>query len=177
MLVGCGAKKSIGKSQASKAESAPAWHTCLIQGAVATITTNTDRFSASVTMQTVRDSMLVISVMPMLGMEMIRLEATPTELIAIDKLHGRYAKATFADLNRQLTPSLNWDILQQICSADLPTGNDKARKEAIREKQDELLRNTKRKSETRSARERFIREQMNSGKTFSDAWAAYERRR
>ena len=83
--------------------------------------------SAAIMMQAVRDSMLVISVMPMLGMEMIRLEATPTELTAIDKIHGRYAKATYADLNRKLTPSLNWDVLQQICSAELPTGNEKAR--------------------------------------------------
>lgn len=78
-------------------------------------------------MQTVHDSMIVISVMPMLGMEMMRVEATPTQIIAIDKLHGRYAKATFADLNRQLTPSLNWDILQQLCTAELPTGPEKAR--------------------------------------------------
>lgn len=83
--------------------------------------------SAAIMMQAVRDSMLVISVMPMLGMEMIRLEATPTELTAIDKIHGRYAKASYADLNRKLTPSLNWDVLQQICSAELPTGNEKAR--------------------------------------------------
>lgn len=61
--------------------------------------------------------------------------------------------------------------------AQWETGNNEARKEAIKDKQDELLRNTKRKSETRTVRERFIREQMNSGKTFSDAWAAYERRR
>ena len=78
-------------------------------------------------MQTVHDSMIVISVMPMLGMEMMRVEATPTQIIAIDKLHGRYAKATFADLNRQLTPSLNWDIHQQLCTAELPTGPEKAR--------------------------------------------------
>jgi hypothetical protein len=63
----------------------------------------------------------------MFGMEMMRVEATPTEIIAIDKLHGRYARGTFADLNKQLTPSLNWDILQQICTAELPTGDKKAR--------------------------------------------------
>jgi hypothetical protein len=49
------------------------------------------------------------------------------ELTAIDKMQGRYAKARFADLNRKLTPSLNWDILQQLCSAELPTGEEKAR--------------------------------------------------
>ena len=70
------------------------------------------------------------------------------------------------------------DTSQDVWSkAQWETGNSEARKEAIKAKQDELLRNTKRKSETRSARERFIREQMNSGKTFSDAWAAYEKRR
>jgi hypothetical protein len=71
--------------------------------------------------------MLVISVMPMLGMEMLRVEATPLEVIAIDKLHGRYAKATYADINRRLTPSLNWDVLQQIATAELPLGEQKAR--------------------------------------------------
>ena len=83
--------------------------------------------AANVTMQTVRDSMMVISIMPMLGMEMLRVEATPLEVIAIDKIHGQYATATYAELNRKLTPSLNWDILQQLCSAELPTGDQKAR--------------------------------------------------
>lgn len=89
--------------------------------------TDEDKLSSAVTMQTVHDSMIVISVTPMFGMEMMRVEATPTEIIAIDKLHGRYAKATFADLNKQLTPSFNWEILQQICTAELPTGDKKAR--------------------------------------------------
>lgn len=91
------------------------------------MSTDTDRLSAAVTMQTVRDSMIVISVMPLLGMEMMRLEATPLELTAIDKMHGRYARTTYAELNRKLTPALNWDILQQIAAAELPTGPEKAR--------------------------------------------------
>ena len=128
-LVGCGTKKkAVSEQVAAVVEpEVPAWHTCLIQGARATIQTNTETYAATLTMQTVRDSMLVISVMPMFGLEMMRLEATPLELTAIDKLHGQYAKASFADLNRKLTPNLNWDILQQICSAELPTGNEKAR--------------------------------------------------
>lgn len=128
VLVGCGTKKKTvsGEKSAVSEPAAPAWHTCLTQ-ARATVTTDDNRVSANVTMQTVRDSMIVISVMPILGMEMIRLEATPMELTAIDKMQGRYAKARFADLNRKFTPSLNWDILQQLCSAELPTGEKKAR--------------------------------------------------
>ncbi len=126
LLCSCGAKKKA-VHPVEPQPVVPSWHTCLIQGAQATVFTGEDKISSSVTMQTVHDSMIVISVMPMLGMEMMRVEATPTQIIAIDKLHGRYAKATFADLNRQLTPSLNWDILQQLCTAELPTGSEKAR--------------------------------------------------
>lgn len=126
LFIACGTKKKAVSDQSSVV-SEPTWHTCLIQGARATVATGNDRLSANVTMQTVHDSMIVISVMPMLGMEMLRVEATPIEVIAVDKLHGRYAKATYADINRRLTPSLNWDVLQQICTAELPLSEKKAR--------------------------------------------------
>ena len=126
VLAGCGTKKNLTKRQESVVEQVPTWHTCVIQGARATVTTDEQSLTANVLMQTVHDSMIVISVMPMLGIEMARLEATPTELTAIDKMHGRYVICTFAQLNRKLTPDMNWDILQQICSAELPTGSEKA---------------------------------------------------
>ncbi len=125
MLVGCGVSKKATKS-ATPVEETPAWHTCVIQGAKVTVTTKSEQVSANVIMQTVRDSMIVISVMPMLGIEMVRLEATPTELIAIDKVHGRYATASFEAVNHRLTPKMSWAILQQICAAELPTGPENA---------------------------------------------------
>ena len=128
MLVGCGTKKkAVSGEGLAVSEQTPTWHTCLIQNAKATVVMDGDRLSATVTMQTVHDSMLVISVMPLLGIELARFEATPFELTGINKFDGTYAKTTFAELNRTLTPSLNWDILQQTCTAELPTGPDKAR--------------------------------------------------
>ena len=127
LLVACGTKKGAVSSQPSAVSSEPAWHTCLIQNARATVTLNDQQLSANVTMQTVRDSMIVISVMPLLGMEIMRFEATPVQITAIDKVHGNYARATFAELNKKLTPSLNWDELQQLCTAELPTGYERAR--------------------------------------------------
>ena len=124
LLAGCGVKKKVVSDQSS-AVSEPTWHTCLIQNAKATVTIHGEKVSASVTMQTVRDSLAVISVMP-LGMEVIRFEATPLELIGINKLDGTYASATYAEINRRLVPTINWDIIQQVCSAELPTGDEKA---------------------------------------------------
>jgi len=127
MLTGCGVKKRIHPSCGPTQPESPTWHTCLIQGAKATVNVNGDKLSASVTMQTVRDSMLVISVIPMLGMEMVRFEATPFELIGINKLDGTYATTTYTEVNRKLVPTINWDVLQQLCSAELPTGSEQAR--------------------------------------------------
>ena len=128
MLAGCGAKKKAAETKPEEVQPAvPVWETCVIQNARATVIRGGDRLSAQVTMQTVRDSLAVISVMPMLGMELLRIEATPLEIIAIDKLHAQYGQATYAELNRKLTPSINWDIIQQLCSAELPTGPERGR--------------------------------------------------
>ena len=98
------------------------WHTCLMQGARATLTIDEEIISANCTMQVVRDSMLVISVMPMLGIEVYRVEATPDELIAINKLNHQYLRTDYQQVNRYVTPPLRWEDLQQIASNELPGG-------------------------------------------------------
>ena len=98
------------------------WHTCLIQGAKATLTMDGKTISANCTMQVVRDSMLVISVMPMLGIEVYRLEATPEELIAIDKINHQYLRTDYAHINKYVAPSLTWEDLQQIASNEVQGG-------------------------------------------------------
>lgn len=124
-MAGCATKRKIQPATISNQPEVPAWRTCLIQNARAVITMDGNPMSASVTMQTVRDSMIVISVMPM-GLEVIRFEATPIEVTGINKLDGTYASVTFAEINRKIVPSINWDILQQLCTAELPTGSEKA---------------------------------------------------
>ena len=129
LCTSCGVKKKTVAPVEPIAEEpeVPAWHTCLIQNARVTVLTADNRLSANATMQVVRDSMLVISIMPMIGIEMLRIEATPEQIIGIDKMHAQYACAAYEDLNRKLTPSLNWDELQQLCSAELPLGSERAR--------------------------------------------------
>ena len=107
-LIGCGTKKkAVNEQVAAVVEpEVPAWHTCLIQGARATLRTDEQEISASITLQAVRDSMIVVSIMPFLGMEMIRLEATPTDFILIDKFNSQYLQASYADLTICSTPAL-----------------------------------------------------------------------
>ena len=116
LLVACGTKKKAVSDQSSVVSepAVPTWHTCLIQNARATLNLGGNQISGNVTMQTVRDSMLVISVMPLLGLEIARFEATPFELTGFNKLEGTYATTTYAELNRNLVPTINWDVLQQL---------------------------------------------------------------
>ena len=123
-LTGCYTQKVAVQPQPTEPaeEKETLWHTCLMQGAKVTLTMDGQTISANCTMQIVRDSMLVISVMPMLGIEVYRLEATPEELIAIDKMNHQYLKTDYARINRYVTPSLTWEDLQQIASNEVVGG-------------------------------------------------------
>lgn len=130
MLVGvvvcsCASKKKLAERAAVKTEQqAPSWHTVSVPAAEAKVTAGSQNISADCQMMVVRDSMLTISVMPMLGIEMLRIEATPDSICVIDKLNRRYAIADYASINRMLTPQLTWEALQQMVSGDKLTDNE-----------------------------------------------------
>lgn len=129
LLVSCGTQKV----KQSESPAPPLWQTCLIKGAQASIeiqkknSQSSDKISAAVTMQVVRDSIAIISIMPILGMEMVRIEATPEKVIGISKIHGLYIDCNYEELNRYIAPTIDWGIIQQLCAAELPTGDTNAR--------------------------------------------------
>lgn len=70
------------------------------------------------------------------------------------------------------------EFAQDVYSkAEYTAGNNVERQQAIEAKQAELMAATKRKNKDIEAREVFLRQEMNKGKTFKDAWAAYEKSR
>ena len=112
--------KTTVQSESVAEDTLPQWHTCSIQGAKAVLTYEGQTLTATCSMQAVRDSMLIISVMPMLGIELFRLEATPTSLLAIDKMNRQYVQTDYQELNRFMAPELTWAHLQQIATDELP---------------------------------------------------------
>ena len=129
LVVSCGTKKGVVSTQPSAVSEpeVPAWHTCLIQGARATITLGEEKIASNATLQVVRDSMLVISITPLAGIELARFEATPEGIVGINKFDGTYATATYEEVNRKIVPAVKWETLQQLCSAELPMGSVNAR--------------------------------------------------
>ena len=70
--------------------------------------------------------MMVLSIMPMLGIEMLRIEASPAQITGIDKINRRYAVATYDDINHYLAPAITWQDLQALATGELPTGGKEA---------------------------------------------------
>ncbi len=102
------------------------WHTCLMQNAQGVVTIGEQTVRATCTMQTVRDSIVILSIMPMLGIEMLRIEATPEQITGIDKINRQYAVATYEEVNRYLSPAVSYHDLQALATGELPTGEDEA---------------------------------------------------
>lgn len=125
-LSGCGVKKRAAEPKVM-AENEVSWYTCLITGTRARIVRESETLSSTIMMQAIRDSMIVVSVTPLMGMEMMRLEITPQLITGIDKIHGQYAEMTYEEINSKLRPALSWEVLQQLCTATLPTGEKSAR--------------------------------------------------
>jgi len=124
-LSGCHTQKHLTQSEPTTEEVTQAepekWHTCLVQNAQGILTIGGQTISANCTMQAVRDSLVVLSIMPMLGIELMRIEATPTEIIGIDKMNRQYAKVTYDEINQIVTPTVHWDDFLQLASGELPT--------------------------------------------------------
>lgn len=72
--------------------------------------------SMSLRSQTVCDSMTVISLMPVWGLEMMRLEATPDSVWVIDKLTKRYAATDYASLRKQFKLPLSYSTVQRYAT-------------------------------------------------------------
>lgn len=83
-----------------------------------TLTADEQTFNVFCQMQTVRDSMIVISVMPVMNMELLRIEATPDEVFVIEKMNHRYTRLPMAQARQAVVPALKWQDLQAFAAGE-----------------------------------------------------------
>ena len=72
---------------------------------------NTNRYSMNGSIRVWRNEMVVVSVQPMLGIEMVRIEATPDSICVFDKMNRRYL-------------AINYKTIQDFASQPI-TDNEK----------------------------------------------------
>lgn len=74
----------------------------------------TQQLSFRATVKAVTDSLLVFSVQPLLGVEMFRLEFTPTSFRIIDKWNRKYTDNTYDFVRYSLGVDVNFNVIQAL---------------------------------------------------------------
>ncbi len=65
-------------------------------------------------MTAITDSIILLSVQPILGIEMIRIELTPQHILIIDKMNRRYVETTYAEVADKIKLPITFDDIQAI---------------------------------------------------------------
>lgn len=85
---------------------------------------NTNRYSMNGSIRVWRNEMVVVSVQPMLGIEMVRIEATPDSICVFDKMNRRYLAMGYSELEQKTTKKITYKTIQDFASQPI-TDNEK----------------------------------------------------
>ncbi len=87
----------------------------MTQRAQVTLQLDEHQYSMSCSMRTWHNELIVLSLQPMLGIEMVRIEADQDSIWIFDKMNRRYAAMDYASINRIVQPKVSYQILQDFC--------------------------------------------------------------
>lgn len=70
--------------------------------------------SFTINMRSKRDSVIWISITPLLGIEVARVIITPDSVKMLDRLHSKYTVSSFETINKLLQLRVNFEIVQSL---------------------------------------------------------------
>lgn len=73
-----------------------------------------DPISVSGTMRIKRGEVVMLSAVPLLGIEVARVEITPSGVLVIDRMKKRYVKVSYSELNNYLKKSFDYNSLEAL---------------------------------------------------------------
>jgi uncharacterized coiled-coil protein SlyX len=97
------------------------WDTSYLRGAKASVEFGGKTYKATCTITSQWDSIVVISISLVFGIEVARVEATPTEVIVINKLEKEYDRAPYSEINKQVRPFVTYEDLRTIAGGEMPS--------------------------------------------------------
>lgn len=127
LLSGCAAKKQVATTQSAKTnvvkkqtiqqraiDAQPDFTSVVAQKAKFSINYQQRQISANGTISLIKDSIFIVSVQPLLGIELLRLEATPQEVVVVDKMNRRYVMMTYKELQTETGLPITFADIQAI---------------------------------------------------------------
>ena len=86
----------------------------LSQRAQVTLQYNQHQYNMSSQVRVWRNHFIAVSVQPMLGIEMVRMEATPDSLWIFDKMNRKYVAFTYPEIEQTLNTNLSYKKIQDL---------------------------------------------------------------
>lgn len=117
MLSACATTKGVGTKEVVAPEE-PRWHTLSADNVMTDVTLDGKTYSMTCSFRAVRDSMVIVSVKPLLGIELYRLEATPKSMVVIDKINSEYIPIKYSTINLVVSPNLKYADLQAYVAGE-----------------------------------------------------------
>ena len=79
-----------------------------------TLTFDQHEYKTNCMLKVWKNELIVLSVMPVMGIELFRLEATPDQVTIIDKLNRRYTIMTYEEINKLSPRRISYKMLQLL---------------------------------------------------------------
>ncbi|MGP1437135.1 MAG: DUF4292 domain-containing protein [Phocaeicola sp.] len=79
-----------------------------------TLTQSVKEINVSGSLKMKRDEVILISIAPVLGIEVARAEITPAGILVVDRIHKRYVKVPFEELTRRTNADLDFHAFQSL---------------------------------------------------------------
>lgn len=95
----------------------PAWRTAQV-AMVMELNLGGQTMKVNCQVNALRDSLITVSLMPIVGIEMFRIELTRQTVTVIDKMNRRFTTVQMSEAERLLTPALKWNDVQQWLSGE-----------------------------------------------------------
>jgi hypothetical protein len=83
------------------------------------LTTSKNSISSKAELKTVRDEAILITIQPLLGIEMFRIELTPDSLKIIDRMNKRYVAEKYDDIKGDLPIDFNFYNMQSMLANEI----------------------------------------------------------
>lgn len=116
LLTSCGVQR----------HASPKRYDTLSQKASTTLQFNQHSYTMSSTIQLWKDELIIISLQPLLGIEMVRIEATQDSVLIVDKMNRRYTTLAYNLFSKDVHPKPSFKLVQQFMTAP---STDKAKVE------------------------------------------------
>ena len=78
------------------------------------LTLDKHNYQTSCVVKMWKNELIILSVLPMLGIEMFRLEASADGVTVIDKLNKRYTELSYEELNAYTPRKISFKVLQML---------------------------------------------------------------